>query len=168
MEHFDWFSGAVLPYFNFFVFLGMAYFLFKKPLVAMFAKRRSDFELQLMEARKARDEAEAQQRDVQARYETLAKEIESIKESTREAAQGEADRIGASSRDLVEHIQAEAQRIAAAEVDRARQDLRAVIVQEAQTAVLTRLKSELDATQQAALNNSKFGELSKVCQEYRV
>lgn len=158
----DVFRGIVLPYFNFFVFLGAAIYFFRKMVVKAAAKQRTDFEAQMNEARQARDAAIARLDELKQRQTGLDKEIAEIMAMSKGAADVDARKILSDAERLATHLRDEAKRVAAAEVDKARATMRREIVEAVRQAVTTKLKSELTADAQLRLVKKQIGELKTI------
>ena len=79
MKDFNWIVGFVFPYINFFIFIFLFLKLFKKPIVDAMANRKTAYEQMAAEATKAKEEAEAKSRELDAKLANLTSEIEDIK-----------------------------------------------------------------------------------------
>ena len=158
----DVFRGIILPYFNFFVFVGLAIFFFRKMAVGAAAKQKTDFEKLMNESRAARDAAVARLDELKRREAGLDKEIAEILSMSKAAADVDAAKIVSDAERLAAHLKEEAKRIAQAEVEKARTTLRREIVDAVTDAVAKKLKAEMNPESQLKLvkrNITQLGEL---------
>jgi len=162
LEHFDWIKGFVLPYINFAIFLFVAIKFFRKPLNAMAALRRENYEKSFQQAKKAKEEADVQHRALSERLAGLDREIKSQLDTVKKAAELEAKQIVESAKQLAEHIRSEAKRVAQAELEQAKESLRREIVSAVTSTVTEKLKRELGKSQQTDLVRAKLGSLQAV------
>lgn len=162
MEHVDLLKGVILPYANFFIFLALLIYFARKPAVAAAAKKRDNFVRVMNEAKKTYDEANQKLVDLKARHAKLADEIAEIKESTRAAAQLEADRIVSEAERLAELLKEEAKRIAAAEVQKARAALRKEIVETVSANVREKISNEVTGDMQHSIVRKNIAELRSI------
>lgn len=128
MEHLNMLMGVILPYANFFIFLGLAIFFFKKPARDGALKKRTEFLRVMTEAKKSFDEANNSLIELKLRQKNLNDEISEVKKISEVAAENEAARIATETERLVSHLKVEAKRIAAAEVQKAKASIRRDIV----------------------------------------
>ncbi|MCX6109257.1 MAG: hypothetical protein NTZ90_06600 [Proteobacteria bacterium] len=161
-EHIDTLKGIILPFANFFIFLSLAIYFFRKPARAAAAARRAGFEKLMAEARAAKEEALAKLADLKKRELALETELAEIREIARSTAQMESDKILADAERMAKHLQAEAKRIAEAEVNNARQKLRREIVDAVHSGVSQKLKVELGVEAQRQLVRSKTNEMKQL------
>lgn len=161
-HHLDMFRGVILPYFNFFVFLGLAIFFFRKMVVSAAAKQRADFEKQMSEARAARDAALARLEELKRRQTGLENEIAEVMAMSKGAADVDAAKIASDAERLASHLREEAKRIATAEIEKARTAMRREIVDAVRAAVTTKLKTELNPETQLKLVKKQIGELKTI------
>jgi F0F1-type ATP synthase membrane subunit b/b' len=159
---FDYFRGAVLPYFNFLVFFVLAIVFFKKMVINAAAKQKTDFEKQMAEARTARDAAVQRLEELKRRQTGLESEIADVMSMSKEAATLEAKKIEADADRLAAHLKDEARRIAHAEVEKARLALRQEIVEAVREGVAKKLKSEMTPDSQLKLVKKQIGELKSI------
>jgi F0F1-type ATP synthase membrane subunit b/b' len=167
LEGIDTLKGLVLPYTNFFIFLGLAFYFFRKPAIAAAKKRKEDYERLVKETRAALDQATAKYEDLKVRHAKLDAEANGILEISRETAAKEAARIVADAEKLAAHLKAEARRIADAEVEKARAVLRDEIVAQVKTGVAEKIKSELNQDSQVSLVRTNISRLQQIPVEHR-
>jgi len=158
----DMWTSVIFPYLNFFLFLGLAVYFFRKPGREAARKKRADFERLMGEAKAARDEAEARLNALKRREAELDREIAEIKAVSTEASQAEARKIINDAEQLAAHLRHEAQRIAAAEVEKARSSLRSEIVDAVREGVTQRIKTELNPDAQLKIVRNRIGELKNI------
>jgi F0F1-type ATP synthase membrane subunit b/b' len=160
--HFDWQFGFILPYINFFIFLGLAIYFFRKPAREMAAKKRDAFAKLMAEARAVKDAAEARLAELQRRHTGLDREIADIKAIAKDGATQESSKIVADAERLADHLRLEARRIADAEVEKARNALRSEIVEAVKDHVQKKIKSELKDDAQLKLVRGKIADLQNL------
>lgn len=154
--------GVILPYVNFFLFLGAAVFFFRKMAVGAAQKKRTEFEKLMAEARAARDAAEQRLEELKRRQAGLDKEIAEIMSISKSSGEVEAAKIQSDAERLSQHLRDEARRIAETEVEKARQELRREIVDAVRESVTKKIKSELNNDSQLKLVKNKIGELRNI------
>lgn len=127
---FPWvhFAGSV---FNFLVFLGILYFAGFKKMQEFFATRKETLEANLNEAKRLREEAEAQLGEYQKRLDSLEAERERLLEEYNEQGERERDRLVADAKRQVEKMRADAELMLKQEVKRAMAALEERVVDEA-------------------------------------
>jgi F0F1-type ATP synthase membrane subunit b/b' len=150
VEHFDWLLGFWFPYINFAIFLVLAVYFLRKPLANFAAKRRNGYLAAVKAANEAKELATAKLLEIDARLASLDKEIAMIWDSSEKEAEREAAKIIESANRLATHLKAEAQRIADAEILRAKQELRRTVMKEVKAEVEKKIAREFAAPQQKA------------------
>ena len=155
-------TGIVIPYANFILFLALAYHFFRKPVTAAAQKKRQDFEAAKAEAERARNEAVEALQKLEARMANLQTEIDDIRNSAKAAADHEAERIVSGAKELAQHLEDEAKRIAANEVEKARHELRVEVIRQAKESVASKIKNELGAEEHGRLMQDRIGKLKEV------
>ncbi len=143
MEGFDWVRGAIFPYINFLIFLSVAIWGFRKPLQAMAEKRRAELDALIAASRKAKDEAEKQNAELQQRLSRLDAELSQLRTAVTEDAEREAKQIVEQAENLARHLKEEAKRVAETEVEAAKAALRQDIVQQVRAQVESRISQEI-------------------------
>lgn len=162
MEHVDMLKGVILPYANFFIFLGLAIYFFKKPARDAAVRKKADYDRLLAESRAARDAALAKLDELKRRHANLERELGELRSISQQTAEAEAAKIVADAERLAEHLKIEARRIADAEVDKARAQLRREIVDSVRASVTTRIRTELKTDAQLMLVRQRIGELKNL------
>ncbi len=166
LEGIDTLKGLILPYTNFFIFLALAFYFFKKPAVAAAKKRKEDYERLVKETRAALDQATAKYEELKVRHAKLEAEAKSILDISKDSAEKEAARIVADAEKLASHLKAEAKRIAEAEVEKAKASLRDEIVAQVKTGVAEKIKSGLNQDAQTSLVRTNIGRLQQIPAEH--
>lgn len=149
----------IFPYANFAIFLAMAVYFFRKPARNAAQQRRAEFTRLMDEASKARDEAKAKLAELAQREARLDQEVAELKKVSRESAAVEAAQIVADAERVAEHLKEEAKRIAHAEVEAAKAELRQEIVAAVRDGVTQRVKKELNDEAQLKIVRKQIGEL---------
>ena len=142
--------------------MALAIYFFRKPAQAAAAKRRADFEKLMAEARAARQEAQAKLAALQQREAAFDSELAQIRDIARSTAQLESGKILADAERMAKHLQAEAKRLAEAEVNKARGELRREIVDAVRSGVVQKMKTDLNPAAQHQLVQSKIGVLKQL------
>jgi F-type H+-transporting ATPase subunit b len=78
---------------DFLVFVGILVYFLRKPLAAYITERRATLTVEITEAQKLREEAEAKLKDYETRLDSLEDEIARVMEEARQAAENERVRI---------------------------------------------------------------------------
>ena len=162
MEHLDMLMGVILPYANFFIFLGMAIYFFRKPAREGAAKKRTEFLRVMGEAKKSFDDANNTLIQLKARQANLNGEIAELKLVSEEAAKIEADRISTEAEKLASHLKVEAKRIAAAEVQKAKAAIRQDIVDAVCGNVKEKISKEVSGDKHLEIVRRNISELKSI------
>jgi len=162
VENFDWITGALIPYLNLSLFLFLAFKIFKGPLLGALSIRRDDYVQQLAEANRVKDEAEAKHKELSEKLAKLSREVESIKDKAKLQAEAEASKIIAEAEALAQHLKAEAQKIASAELEKAKAGLRHEIISGVRENVVSRIQAELSGEKQKSIFNAQLSSLKHV------
>ena len=160
MEHVDPLMGIILPYVNFFIFLGLGIYFFRKPARSAALKKHQEFQEAMNAATAAKDEADRRLAELEKRHQQLDQELAAMKAAAQNAAETEAAQIVADARRLGEHLKQEAQRIASAEVEKARFGLRREIVEAVRQKVAEKIQSEVGEREQVALVKKRIADLN--------
>lgn len=144
MEHVDIFSGVIVPFVNFVVFCFLLVLFAKKPLAAIFAKKRADYLQAVAEGQKTRQAAEEQNQRLQQQLKDLEKSVEQIRTEAKAEAEAQAHRIITDAQKVADSLETEARRLAANELEKARTELNNEIVQHVQTEVTKLIGEQLD------------------------
>lgn len=162
MEHLDMLMGVILPYANFFIFLGLAIYFFKKPARDGALKKRTEFLRVMTEAKKSFDEANNSLIELKSRQKNLNAEISELKKISEEAAKTEAGRIAGESERLASHLKVEAKRIAAAEVQKAKAAIRRDIVDAVCENVKLKISKEVSSDKHLEIVRKNLSELKSI------
>jgi F-type H+-transporting ATPase subunit b len=147
-----WYNKPYLPawrWFNLFLFLGVMFFLLRRPIQNFFRTRREEIRRDLMRAQEERDAALAKLEEVEARLVNLNSEVEAIRERARREAEEERERIARSTEDEIRKLGDQARRDIEGASKAARQDLRRYAAEQsvrlAEEMIRARLRPEDDA-----------------------
>jgi F0F1-type ATP synthase membrane subunit b/b' len=160
LEHIDPWMGIIFPYANFAIFLFAAVYFFKKPLRNAANKKKEDFEKLAAEASAAKNLAEAKLAELKAKQEALSTEIEELLSVSKQTSQSEAAKIIADAEHIAVNIRQEAKRVAAAEVEKAKQLLRNEVVASVQEMVLAKIRQEMSPDLQKSLVRQRINEMT--------
>lgn len=159
MEHVDPWMGIIFPYANFFIFVAAAFFFFRKPLTGAARQKRADFEKLAAEAQAAKAAAEARLNELQRKQADLSKEIQDLMTVSKATSEAEAARIIADAKHLAHNLTEEAKKMAAAEVERARLELRQDIVSLVSKEVLGKIHRDVTSADHQRFNGQRISEL---------
>lgn len=162
MGNVDFITGLVLPNFNFLLFLGLCVLFFRKPLAQIASKRRSDFEAAIREASKAKDAAMLKNKELTDRLRVLDAEVTALRASIINAAEKDAARVKEDAESLARNLIEEARRMADAEVENAKLNLKAEILETVHAAVVSKIKSELNPQDHVNMIEAKMGNLQSL------
>ncbi len=162
MEHVDPLMGIILPYANFFIFLGLAIYFFRKPAAAAAVKKRDEYAHLVNEAKKANDAAQAKLAELIRRQAQLDTEVREIQQLSKVTGEAEVQKILDDANRVATHLKAEAKRIADAEVEKAKGALRDEIVKSVHAGVVDKFKKELTADGQKALVQRRIADLKSI------
>lgn len=162
MEHVDPLMGIILPYANFFIFLGLAIYFFRKPAAAAAAKKRDEYVRLVNEAKKANDAAQARLAELTRRQAQLDSEVRDIQSLAKMTADTESQKILDDANRVAVHLKAEAKRIAAAEVEKAKAELRDEIMRSVRASVVEKVRAELTADGQKSLVQRRIADLKSI------
>ena len=154
--------GVILPYANFFIFLGLAIYFFRKPAREGAAKKRSEFLRVMNEAKKSYDDANEKLSQLKSRQTNLEAEIADLKKTSELTAKTESDRIIADSERLSNHLREEAKRIAAAELSKAKAALRQEIVSAVSVNVKQKITKEVTKDKHLEIVRRNISELKTI------
>ena len=147
-EHRDWpppFGFAVI---NFVVFLGIMSRILGKPLKQMVRDRHDRIKTDLEEAKKLRDGAAAMLAEYQKKVENVDLEVDALLETIRKEAEAEKARIIAAAEEQALRLKADAEKQIAAEIDRARMELKRGVAEAAVAAAEQLLQRQIGADDQ--------------------
>jgi len=109
---------------NLAIVVGLIFYLARKPVIEFFTSRREQIGSDLEVAAELLSQAEARNSEIQRRLADLDSELEGIRESTRERAEDESERILADANKTAERIQTDAVAAVDQELQRAARELR--------------------------------------------
>lgn len=162
MENFEIFHSVIFPYANLIIFLILAYFILRKPILSGLAARRESYVGLLERANKAKTEAEAKQRELDQKLKDLDRQVEQIKGEVRQQAEADAQAILSSAQNLAEHLKREAKRIAEAEVAAAKEEVQKEILLQVRKNAAEEIQRSLDDSRQHQVVKKGLAELSNV------
>lgn len=138
---------------NFGVVIGVLIYLLKNKIGEFFRDRAASFDKLVVLARKAKEDAETQKRDISARLERLqATAQDSVEQAKREAEELKA-KIQAEAKLLAEQIRQDAMKTAEREVHKAKQELREEVLSQAMKTTREVMKTSVKEVDQTRLQN---------------
>lgn len=144
-------SSIFVQAFNFLFLFAVLVYLLRKTVKAHFAHRAAEYKEMVERAENARREAEAAKREVEERLNKL----QAGAERTKLDAQAEADqlraRLQSEAKQMVEKLEAEARRAAGVELEKAKAELRAELLQRALASSTESFSKNLGSTEQKKL-----------------
>ena len=162
MEHFDWITGAVIPYINFFLFFAVLIFFAKKPMKQLAEDRYRKYVTLHTEAKTAFSAAEKQNLELKSKLQNLESEIDGLRKIALENAKHEYDVLIKQAHQLSEHIIDEARMITEAEVESAKEVIKKEIVDQLTLQVKNKIKNEFNPTEHQDLIKKQFSKVEAV------
>ena len=117
-------SAVIYQAINFFLFIGLMVFLLRKPVRGYFTGRQAAYKAALHKAETARREAEAKRQEIQDRLNKLESTTQQSVAQAKAEAEALKQKIVTEAQQLSVSMREEAQRTAAVEVERAKNQLR--------------------------------------------
>ena len=148
MEGVNLVTGVIIPYLNLALFLFLASKVLKGPLLNVINGRRVTYDQSLQEASAAKAAAEAKNSQLKTQFAELESFINDMNAKAAVQTQQEVAKIKADSVELAANLTAEAKRIAAAEVNLARESIRQEILDAVEQKVGAKLAERLGEGQQ--------------------
>jgi F-type H+-transporting ATPase subunit b len=133
---------------NFFIFVGVLYKLAGKSIANMIKGRHDTIAKDLKEAAELRRQAEAELTQYQAKVANIDQEIETLLGTIKKEAEQEKARIIAAAEADATRLKLDAERQIAAEIDRARRELRRGVIAAALAAADAALRKNIGADDQ--------------------
>jgi F0F1-type ATP synthase membrane subunit b/b' len=165
VENFDWLTGFVFPYLNFFLFLFLAFRFFRKPTASVLRNKKMEYERLVKEAQAARLAAEEKNNALSLRLKNLDEEIAEIRATQIAHAEKRADDIRKQAQALTSHIETEAKRMAEVEVQRAKMALQSEILETLKKLVSEKVSRETKPETQAEVMRSRLAALAGINME---
>jgi F-type H+-transporting ATPase subunit b len=145
---------------TFLVFVGGLVAFARKPLADHLASRADAVEKAIAEATKAKEAALARAREAEARFAALEGEVKKMKADFEAQGKAEADRIETAAADMARKISRDTDDMIAAELERAREALRAEASKLALQLAEERIRQMLTSDDDARLKRGLVNELS--------
>jgi F-type H+-transporting ATPase subunit b len=116
---------------NFLLYAGLLVYLLRKPVREYFSGRKEKFNSALNKAAQAKNEAEAQKREVQTRIDELTRTSQAELARAKSEAAELQTRIMKEAEEISAHLKSEANRSATFEIERAKNELRESLLSQA-------------------------------------
>jgi F-type H+-transporting ATPase subunit b len=139
--------------FNFAVLFIVLFFLLRKTAAAHFAHRAKDYKEMVEKAETARKRAESERNQIRDRLQKLESSTEKNIEQAKREAQGLREKLVLEAKSLAEKLEQEAKRTAAAEIEKAKAELRQALLEQSIEASRKSLKSNLGTSEQKKLHS---------------
>ena len=159
--HKDWpppFGFAVI---NFVVWLGIMSRILGKPLTQMVRDRHDRIKTDLEEAKKLREGAQAMLLEYTKKVENVDVEINALLEQIRKEAEAEKARIIAAAEEQAQRLKLDAEKQIAAEIERARLELKRGVAEAAVAAAEQLLQKQIGADDQRKMAEKYVANLEK-------
>jgi F-type H+-transporting ATPase subunit b len=153
-------TGWIFRWLNFAIVVGLLVYAFRKAAPA-FRRNSEEISRKIAEGARAREAAEAQRRDVQAKMAGIDAEVAAMREDAKRGTQAEAERIRALAKSDAEAIERAARAEVAAAERAARLELRSAAARLAVQRAETILREQLTAGDEATLFRAFVGELER-------
>ncbi len=144
---------------TFFVFVGLLVYFGARPLKEHLQTRADTVEKAIAEATKAKEAALARAREAEAKLAALDGEVKKMKADFEAQGKAEADRIEAAAADMAKKIAKDTEDMVTAEMERAREALRAEAAKLALQMAEDRIKKMLTAADDARLRGGLVKDL---------
>ncbi|MBV6431844.1 MAG: ATP synthase subunit b [Bryobacteraceae bacterium] len=145
---------------NFAVLAGGLGYLISKHAPAYFESRNKEIRGGLQEARKLREESEARVADIERRVARLGADMDAMRETAKQEAAAEAERLRAETEKILAKVQANAEYEIAAATKFARQELKVYSADLAIQLAAARLRDQLSPAAQDKLVTDFTGQLA--------
>jgi ATP synthase F0 subunit b len=152
---------------NFVLFFGVMYKLAAKPLRTFVADRHDRIAKDLDEAARLRQAAEAQLKEYERKVQNVDAEVDQLIKQLQTEAEADKARIIAAAEAQARKLKEDAQRQIEAEIARARDELRAAVVDAAVSAAEQLVKAQIGADDQRKMAESYVGELERAAPSNR-
>jgi F-type H+-transporting ATPase subunit b len=159
--HKDWPPPFGFALINFAVFLGIMSRILGKPLKQMVRDRHDRIKSDLEEAKKLRDGALAMLTEYQKKVENVDLEVDALLEQIRKEAEAEKARIIAAAEEQAQRLAEDARKQIAAEIDRARLELKRGVAEAAVAAAEQLLQKQIGADDQRKMAEKYVANLEK-------
>jgi ATP synthase F0 subunit b len=159
--HKDWPPPFGFALINFAVFLGLMSRILGKPLKQMVRDRHDRIKTDLEEAKKLRDGAHAMLMEYQKKVENVDLEVQELLDTIRKEAEAEKARIIAAAEEQARRLKADAERQIAAEIERARGELKRGVTEAAIVAAGDILKKHIGADDQRKMAETYVANVEK-------
>lgn len=146
---------------NFGIFALIMYRLLAKPMRSFITERHTTIRRDLDEASRLRKEAEAKLGEYEKKVSNVDAEIDALVAQVTKEAEAEKERLLAAAAEQAIRLKAEAEKQIAAEIERARSELRAGVIEAAIAAADGILKKQIGADDQRKMAERYVGELEK-------
>jgi F0F1-type ATP synthase membrane subunit b/b' len=160
MESGEFFRYVAAPFLNFFMFLGIAYFAFRKPLQSGAMRQREEYLKQFEEARKVKAEADASLLALETRVKNFDQELREIQNNAETLAKAQAEQILANAEALAQNLVSEARNSIETEAKQSFESLKRLMVAELKGKLGQRIESELSETRQHQIFDAEIRKIS--------
>lgn len=159
-DHFNWLTGAVLPYFNFLVFLGLAVYFFKNPL-KMKTKTKRDEYMKAVEALEVKKrEVEAMNKELSTLSAAIEDQVTAMEQSAKVFSDTHLGHVKEEARREIEKITKIAETRIASEFVRLENELKQKIISESEIKLESMVKSQLDSSKSKTFSERSFKTIS--------
>ena len=161
IEHqsFDWLHSVAIPYFNFFLFVGLLLYLARKPIAGILQKRAKDFEELQRSALAAKKSADQKLAELNSRLAGLDAEMSKVKEESKKSVEQEAEKIISDAKKFALHLQEDAQRSIDREMQKAMRELRMELWEQVQQKAVAKFREDLQGEAMQKHTNDQIKEL---------
>ncbi len=151
----------IFPHINFAIFCAIVFFGGRKAIAEIFEAQRKDFELALESGQASLKTAQTDQAAIVERMNGIEHEIKQLRDSSLAVTNSEISRLEEDSARAVEHLRADAQRIARMELQTAQNNLKNSVIEKAVKGIEASLIQSIrgrDNSPQKSLLSKAFGE----------
>jgi F0F1-type ATP synthase membrane subunit b/b' len=152
----------VWKFFNLFLFVGVLFFLLRRPISASLLARRDAIRRELMRAQEERKAALAKLEEVEARLARLDAEVETVRAQAKREAEQERESIARSTAEETRRLREQAQREIESAGKVARQELRHYAAEQSVRLAEDLIRRDMRSEDDARLMNDYIEELGGI------
>jgi F-type H+-transporting ATPase subunit b len=162
VEQFSWWQSVIFPYINFGIFIVALIYFARGPLRKMAKQRQEDYAALLGKSLEMQREADKQLAELKQRMAGLNRELSELRQRLHSEAEKESEKILEKGQAIKTYILEEAERIRAAEVAKAEEELHAQIIELVKKNIAQEIKSTWQEAEQSAFTRHQTAELKQI------
>lgn len=162
MEHINWTLGVIIPYINFFTFLIVAFFLFRKPLSQAAKKARDVFDKSSIEALQEKEMIQKKLQEMRGRSDRLEAELVEMRSVAEATLVTEEKALLEEGVRLAQHVREETKRVIEAEIEKVKLEMSRQIIDLVKNEVAERIKKDVGIEKQHQIVRESIVQLGTV------